>query len=414
MALTDYEKRKLDSAILEKMETNIGREFETADFRQLCQEIGIPYNPNSINSSLARLQGNSRRYYTIHVRVVTMDRKTKRYWSLIPAAHILSDDEGFKKERNILYFNCNKDLFYDFNTKKLSFELNSDCHSRNHFNFVLAYRIEIMEMLQYEWLFNYCNSFRTITEIYRGCAKEMYQTMPKDYIKNFGNEINRDLIVQAYFQTKYDKYGKAVQGLYENLTRAHFRDVEKMFNQNGGFHAYVSLVKNSVLNGDMSDYINTCAHMCELYLEVTEDKNVPFTLDLNRDFRHNIESLKAIIDKEKNDKLAQKMQQLNFINNMVFNDYIVVVPQNVQEKADEGKQQNNCVGYYYDDHILEDYDLIYFLRKINAPKKSYITCRYNIDEEATVEFRYKNNNPVNNANEISILRSIDKIIKANL
>ena len=34
---------------------------------------------------------------------------------------------------------------------------------------------------------------------------------------------------------------------------------------------------------------------------------------------------------------------------------------------------------------------VYFLRKKNKPNKSYITCRYNIPAEETIEYRRKNN-----------------------
>ena len=85
-----------------------------------------------------------------------------------------------------------------------------------------------------------------------------------------------------------------------------------------------------------------------------------------------------------------------------------------EEKADEGKQQNNCVGHYYDDSILDDRNLIYFLRKVANPKKSYMTCRYQINYSETIEYRLKNNESVYNDREVAILRQIDAIIKANL
>ena len=108
------------------------------------------------------------------------------------------------------------------------------------------------------------------------------------------------------------------------------------------------------------------------------------------------------------------MQKLNFINGLEFDDYIVIVPQTIEDKADEGKQQNNCVGYYYDDSIIKGENLIYFLRKKNKPNKSYITCRYNIPAEKTTEHRRKNNIDVYNETELGILKKIDKIIKEKL
>ena len=54
--------------------------------------------------------------------------------------------------------------------------------------------------------------------------------------------------------------------------------------------------------------------------------------------------------------------------------------------ADEGIQQNNCVGYYYNDSIERGDNCIFFLRKKDKPEKSYITCRYNIEKQ---ELEYK-------------------------
>jgi len=187
-----------------------------------------------------------------------------------------------------------------------------------------------------------------------------------------------------------------------------------LFEKNGGFGSYVPLVKNSILNGVLTDYRQKCYNLANIYWRVVKEMNIPYTLDLNRDFDHNYKQLQAIVDKEKNEKLARKLQRLNFINGMTFGEYIVVVPQSAEEKADEGKQQNNCVGHYYDDSILADHNLIYFLRKVANPKKSYMTCRYHIQYGETVEYRLKNNESVCDDREVAILRQIDAIIKANL
>lgn len=137
-------------------------------------------------------------------------------------------------------------------------------------------------------------------------------------------------------------------------------------------------------------------------------------LDGNRTLSYNIKLYHAVLENKKNEKLEKQLQKLNFINSLEFDDYIVIVPQTIEDKADEGKQQNNCVGHYYDDSIIKGENLIYFLRKKNKPNKSYITCRYNIPSEKTVEHRRKNNVDVYNETELGILKKIDKIIKEKL
>ena len=98
---------------------------------------------------------------------------------------------------------------------------------------------------------------------------------------------------------------------------------------------------------------------------------------------------------------------------MTFNDYVVVVPQQLSDLQNEGSQQNNCVGYYYNDSIKRGENLIYFMRKISNPTKSVVTCRYNIADSRTVEHRIINNSRTNNEQK-TIINKIDEIIRKNL
>ena len=114
-------------------------------------------------------------------------------------------------------------------------------------------------------------------------------------------------------------------------------------------------------------------------------------LDTNRTVFQNYENYHFYNMKEEKNMLSLKLKQLNFMNGKCFDDYIVVVPQTYEDLVDEGKQQNNCVGHYYNDSILRGENLILFIRHSNSPKKSYITCRYNIEKQDIVEYKYKNN-----------------------
>lgn len=412
MALDYYQKRDLDRMIEGKINSLIGHSFELKDFAQDCANINIPFNANSIYASLMRRMRWHREYNLVS-EDVKRGRNVVKVWTIKPPAHLFTDDNTFTKERNILTFGCNKELTYDFTTGKFSFDLDNDCKmAEGGYNYLLGETKTIVKMLKYEWLFNYCNSLIVICNIHDHCKEEMYKAMPKDFIKNFGNEVTYDNLQEAYYFAKYGKYYKIARNLLDYTCDTNA--MEFLFEKNGGFGSYVPLVKNSVLNGVLTDYRQKCYNLAGIYWRVVKEKNIPYTLDLNRDFDHNYEQLKAIEDKEKNEKLARKLQRLNFINGMTFGEYIVVVPQSAEEKADEGKQQNNCVGHYYDDSILANHDLIYFLRKVANPKKSYMTCRYHIQWEETAEFRLKNNDSVRDEREVAIIRQIDEIIKANL
>ena len=115
----------------------------------------------------------------------------------------------------------------------------------------------------------------------------------------------------------------------------------------------------------------------------------------------------------RNKAFENTLRKLNFMNGKCFDDYVVVVPQNVMDLIDEGFQQNNCVGYYYNDSIENGDNCIFFLRKKDKPKKSYITCRYSVDNKEVVEARYKNNRDINSADE-NIIYCINDFINDNL
>ena len=413
MALSWAQKRVLDNMIEGKINSLIGQAFELKDFEQDCVNLGIPFNVNSIHASLIRRM-KWHDECELDFEKVMRGRNIVKVWTIKAIAHILTDDNTFTKEKNILTFGCNKELTYDFATGKFSFDFTTGCKRTGGCNYLLDDTRIIKQMLKYEWLFNYCNNLVTIFTINRYCSEDMYKTMPKDFIKNFGDEVTHENLIDAYLLAKYGKYYKIVRRLREYACGIDMEAIEFMFNNNGGFGSYVTLVKNSIMNGVLTDYKQRCVNLAIMYWRVVKEKNISYTLDLNRDFNHNYEQLKAIDDREKNEKMTKKLQRLNFINGMTFGDYIVVVPQSAEEKADEGKQQNNCVGYYYDSDILNDRDLIYFLRKVTNPKKSYMTCRYNIQWKETAEYRLKNNVSVHDNQEIAILKQIDKIIKANL
>lgn len=54
-------------------------------------------------------------------------------------------------------------------------------------------------------------------------------------------------------------------------------------------------------------------------------------------------------------------------------DYVVVIPETVDEIIDEGKNQHNCVGGYVSE-VIKEYCNIVFVRKKSEPDKSYITA----------------------------------------
>lgn len=144
-------------------------------------------------------------------------------------------------------------------------------------------------------------------------------------------------------------------------------------------------------------------------LAIDENKKL---LNTNRTVYQNY----RIIEQQKfvGDKVFENaLRKLNFLNGKYFDDYVVVVPKDVMDLVNEGFQQNNCVGYFYNDSIKDGDNCIFFLRKKDKPEKSYITCRYSIDDKEVVEARYKNNRDIDSADE-KIIYYINNFINDNI
>ena len=141
-------------------------------------------------------------------------------------------------------------------------------------------------------------------------------------------------------------------------------------------------------------------------------------LDTNRTVFQNYKTYQLYDNESKEGRIGLELRRLNFMNGSLFdgnahNSHVVIIPQAYEDLVNEGKQQNNCVGYYYNESILRGENLILFIRHSNNPKKSYITCRYNIKKQDIVEYRYKNNQDVNGYDMI-IIEKVAEMIRNNL
>lgn len=136
-----------------------------------------------------------------------------------------------------------------------------------------------------------------------------------------------------------------------------------------------------------------------------------FVFDENRSLKKNRDALIELANKEKNARLAEKLQTLNFLNGLTEAGYTIVVPQNIIDLQNEGRQQHNCVGSHYNDSILRGRNLIYFIRKTENVSESYITCRYSLLDNDTVEYRKFANKLVTAPEDIECVKRISEVIK---
>ena len=121
---------------------------------------------------------------------------------------------------------------------------------------------------------------------------------------------------------------------------------------------------------------------------------------------------KLLKDKEQQELIQKNQKRIKELENLLYEDYYFIVPTTPKELIDEGEQQHNCVGSYYNNSMSNGIGFIYFIRKKNEPEKSYITCRFDVYTKETVEARYKFNDNVSKEEDgRAILKSSEFIKK---
>lgn len=398
--LTDYEKQALDFFMINNIDNINGK--TTYEIAQLVN-INKTVSYQSIAPSIKRI-ANTLQAKGIYCTCTSFGAYTPIRFE--KADYVFTNNATISKEKNILSFAGCEELKYDFITKTFNIEL------KDVLNATRILDDEIMYMLEYEWLFNYTNSLNIIRMIHRKFEKECYEKMPKGLIDVI-NENNGFLDIDQFYnfilKTRYGKYYKMVETI-SNLCSLKYLNT---FLEDYSLPFLEKIMRNTLYNGRF----NLRSDIYDLLCNYHNAKKAELTpiLDDNRDFAHNIQIIHNCVNAEKNKVLGNRLRKLNFINGLeIENTYIVVVPQTQEDKQAEGKMQNNCVGYYYDDSILRGENFIYFIRKINSPDKSYITCRFNKDYGFTTESRKVNNTPIDNNKETQIIHDIDKIIQKHI
>lgn len=421
MSLTKAQKELLDSIVEDRIKVLYQTKaiFKLRDFKDLLEKASLPYNGNSVFRSIQRI--NSKLGYE-DLYAVGVGNSTSEY-CYNPSLWI-NNRTDVRKEKNILHFLCcddeNLDITYDFLTQKFSIDLKNRltwrCRDWSE-PYIIRQYSNICVALKYEWLWNYTDNIRDIIEIIQCCDKEEYCTMPKDLLRFKGEEsLNVNHIKQARYSEKYGfKYSKFILELF--LSGHYSSNVKRFLDSVIDMPTLMKMVVNSIYTGKTRYISSDIYNLADTYYTAIEDYNIPtesIIFDTNRDIETNRSSIGSLIDNIKNKTLQKHLQKLNFIHNLIIDDYIIIVPQTQEDKIDEGKQQNNCIGSYYDSSIKRGENLIYFLRHKDNPKKSYITCRFNVADRNTAEYRRKNNESVYLKKDKEVIDKIDKLINAEL
>lgn len=149
---------------------------------------------------------------------------------------------------------------------------------------------------------------------------------------------------------------------------------------------------------------------------LTEEKEKEKVFELIQSGK-NIESILKILEDIKNKEINKGIkitQNLygTIIDGIKENNYLVVVPKDMEDLINEGNQQKNCVGYYYNQSISDGNDFIFFIRKKDNPDISYITCRYDIEYRELAEINTWSNQEDYNEEEYNFaLKVVDLLNK---
>ena len=407
MALTDGQKKALDNLIKEHFNelANADR-FTTATLKELAEELNFNIAPASFRSALDRVVSRQSDYM-----LCSADTKPVSY-RLIEEKWKLTGE--IFKDKSVLHFVNAKenygDVTYDFATQKWSVSLEAVLKSMHNYTYMWYLLAHTEWWAEYEWMFNYTKSLEVIYDIIHLLNRDDYKACPDGYIKflqETGTEFNSSSLKEYIIRQKYGTIGYNL--LYSGINES---DV-KWLVENNLIKSFLKCLTYNIKSGHLCDN-GTVYRLLNYWQQASNIMDEIVPIDENKSLKVNIKMLEDIAEKEKNEALARQLQKLNFINGLRRNNLVVIVPQNQEEKRDEGRQQNNCVGHYYDESILRGENYIYFIRKADTPTKSYVTCRFNKDYRQTTEFRAVNNRSVTDQEVYDFIKLIDNRIREQL
>lgn len=240
-------------------------------------------------------------------------------------------------------------------------------------------------------------------------------SIPKGYIawlKEKGEKANKKNYEDFMVENAMKKMTKQKSVFFNNVKEQYFDSSEiSVFKailktDITIFDKIYQIMLNTFKNGNISSLTRINRIFREDYLNYYNE------VDTSKDLEFNIKLLDTAKDKIKNDKIAKELQKLNFLNGKEIFDglYTIVVPQSVSDLVKEGEEQNNCVGSYYNDNILNGRDLIFFIRKTESKDKSYITARYHVKDKEVCEYRLARNESVDDVVDKAVCKQAERII----
>ena len=168
---------------------------------------------------------------------------------------------------------------------------------------------------------------------------------------------------------------------------------EELKNDLERFFSYME--KQQVRYTFYQDYYQACLH---LGLDMSLDKNrYPHDLERWHDIRiDEYASTKALADKKARKKLYSNftkiIKQYIPLSNFENEDFIIVIAKSPAELIREGEILNHCVGRMgYDQKVIKNKSLIFFVRQKDSPNTPYITFEYSLEKHNIIQSHGKDN-----------------------
>lgn len=120
-------------------------------------------------------------------------------------------------------------------------------------------------------------------------------------------------------------------------------------------------------------------------------------IDSNATIKANFDNVKTIFNIEQAKLYKQSIDFWTTSLDLIPLDqhFCIKIPNTVEDLIDEGKQQHNCVGgLTYTQAVIKRKQLIFFIRSIDNPSKSFITCCYDFRSNMVKNYLRKYNNAV--------------------
>lgn len=381
-------------------------------FKSLIGHFFLPNSASSVTKVLTE-PGNLKR---LHMKA---EKIKNRYHYQYDKK--ISTITGYKKIKNMLYFENEENIpfYYDFSTQKTNipaintdYLIFADSTTRIVYKYATLYIIEPAYSIK-EWIFSYPELWEETFTTNTLCIQFDCPAGYINFLKTNNLYINQksyDLFkLYSFFPSNKLILAKNWMPVINVINEA---KKQYLFTHPILFSLIQKIVMTSAKNFEISshpaDSISQIIYYC---MALKAEENNFSILNSNRGLIYNEKSLTETYENRADEVLATNLQKINGINHYQIADYEIVVPQSIDDLNAESKHQNNCVGYYYNNSIRASENYIYFLRKKTNPNESYMTCRFNVINKATIEFFYKNNRMVNNKEEIEILKQIDEKIK---